>query len=193
MIDIGSEIKELRKSNNMTLKDLSEKTGLSIGFLSQFERGLSTIAVDSLELIAKALNIELSHFILKPKTKKEYILKSFEQEVYEVINNKFVHYNLSNNLNKKTFLPRKINILPMGKDENITEYSHKGEEFIYVLEGTLTLFLDSKRYDLYPGDSAHYNSEKMHNWANYTSKMVKLIVVSTPNHFSGSEVVEENE
>lgn len=193
MIDIGSEIKELRKSNNMTLKDLSEKTGLSIGFLSQFERGLSTIAVDSLELIAKALNIELSHFILKPKTKKEYILKSFEQEVYEVINNKFVHYNLSNNLNKKTFLPRKINILPMGKDENITEYSHKGEEFIYVLEGTLTLFLDSKRYDLYPGDSAHYNSEKMHNWANYTSKMVKLIVVSTPNHFSESEVIQENE
>lgn len=193
MIDIGSEIKELRKSNNMTLKGLSEKTGLSIGFLSQFERGLSTIAVDSLELIAKALNIELSHFILKPKTKKEYILKSFEQEVYEVINNKFVHYNLSNNLNKKTFLPRKINILPMGKDENITEYSHKGEEFIYVLEGTLTLFLDSKRYDLYPGDSAHYNSKKMHNWANYTSKMVKLIVVSTPNHFSESEVIQENE
>ncbi|WP_130805879.1 helix-turn-helix domain-containing protein [Senegalia massiliensis] len=193
MIDIGSEIKELRKSNNMTLKDLSEKTGLSIGFLSQFERGLSTIAVDSLELIAKALNIELSHFILKPKTKKEYILKSFEQEVYEVINNKFVHYNLSNNLNKKTFLPRKINILPMGKDENITEYSHKGEEFVYILEGTLTLFLDSKRYDLYPGDSAHYNSEKMHNWANYTSKMVKLIVVSTPNHFSESEVIQENE
>ncbi|MGO1712760.1 MAG: helix-turn-helix domain-containing protein, partial [Senegalia sp. (in: firmicutes)] len=72
MREIGSEIKELRKQNNMTLKDLSEKTGLSIGFLSQFERGLSTIAIDSLELIARSLDVGLSHFLLKPNAKGKY-------------------------------------------------------------------------------------------------------------------------
>jgi len=193
MREIGSEIKELRKQNNMTLKDLSEKTGLSIGFLSQFERGLSTIAIDSLELIAKSLDVGLSHFLLKPNAKGKYVLKSFEQEVHEVINNKFIHYNLSNDLNKKRFLPRKIEILPMEKEEEIKEYSHKGEEFVYVIEGILTLFLDSKRYELYPGDSAHYDSQKMHNWTNYTSKMVKIIVVSTPNHYFEGEVNRDNE
>lgn len=49
--DVGKKIKELRTNKNLTLKDLSAKTNLSIGFLSQLERGLTTIAIDSLETI----------------------------------------------------------------------------------------------------------------------------------------------
>ena len=59
-MDIGGKVKELRRTQNLTLRDLSDKTGLSIGFLSQFERGLTTIAVDSLQEIAKALDVPLS-------------------------------------------------------------------------------------------------------------------------------------
>ena len=46
--DIGSKIKKYRKEKKYTLKNLSEQTGLSIGFLSQLERGITTIAIDSL-------------------------------------------------------------------------------------------------------------------------------------------------
>ena len=46
--DIGNKIKLLRQSNGMTLKTLSEKVGLSIGFFSQLERGLTSVAIDSL-------------------------------------------------------------------------------------------------------------------------------------------------
>ncbi len=46
--DIGAKIKQLRTQKQMTLKDMSEKTNLSIGFLSQLERGLTSVATDSL-------------------------------------------------------------------------------------------------------------------------------------------------
>lgn len=179
MTHIGKNIKKLRKSNNMTLQELSEKTNLSIGFLSQFERGLTSIALDSLEDIAKALEVDISHFIVKPKLKESCILKSFEQEVDKIISNKFIKYNLSNVSDDKKILPKKVDILPIENKEDIKEHSHKGEEFIYVLEGTLTLLLDSKKFQLYPGDSAHYSSRKLHNLGNYTNKMVKILVITT--------------
>ncbi len=47
-LTIGSKLKALRTSKKYTLKQLSEESGLSIGFLSQIERGMSSIAIDSL-------------------------------------------------------------------------------------------------------------------------------------------------
>ena len=54
-LDIGGKVQSRRKEQNITLKELSERTGLSTGFLSQFERGMTTIAIDSLQNIAKVL------------------------------------------------------------------------------------------------------------------------------------------
>ena len=50
---IGLKIKELRNSKKFTLKYLSEETNLSIGFLSQLERGMTSVAIDTLAKIAK--------------------------------------------------------------------------------------------------------------------------------------------
>ncbi len=59
---IGEKIKALRTSQNLTLKQLGEMTNLSTGFLSQMERGLSSIAIDTLETIAGVLGVSLSSF-----------------------------------------------------------------------------------------------------------------------------------
>ena len=57
---IGARVKALRTSKKLTLKQLSELSGLSIGFLSQLERGLSSIAIDSLAKLADILPRRLS-------------------------------------------------------------------------------------------------------------------------------------
>ena len=80
-------------------------------------------------------------------------------------------------------MPRLIELLPINCEEDISPYAHEGEEFVYVLEGTLTLFLNNEQFELFPGDSAHYSSNIVHNWANYTNKLVRLIVASAPNPF----------
>lgn len=183
-LDIGQKIKALRKHNNMTLKDLSKKTNLSVGFLSQLERGLSTIAIDSLYTIAKVLGVDITYFITPPKRpNNKVVLKSYERTMAQVVHSKFIHYNLTDNIYNKAMLPRYIEILPMEKKENLTCYPHKGEEFVYVLEGILTLCIENNEYKLYPGDTAHYDSSISHNWANYTNRKVRIISVSTPNIF----------
>ena len=179
--DIGLKIKELRTQSKMTLKELSEKSNLSIGFLSQLERGLTSIATDTLQNIGDVFGVELSYFFLKPRNKKNKIMRSYEKEVFNICTSGCIQYNLSNDLSDKVITPRLIEIIPTNTSEDIKSYNHEGEEFVYVLEGILTLFLEEQEYELYPGDSIHYSSLKDHNWANYTNKMVKLLVAATPN------------
>ena len=182
--DIGSKIKELRTNKKLTLKELSSNTGLSIGFLSQLERGLTTIAIDSLEKIATVLGVDLSYFFTIPKENKSSVLKSYEKEVFQVVKSKFITYHLSTDMENKLMLPRIFEILPGVEGECLTSYQHDGEEFVYVLEGILTLILDTTKYELYPGDSAHYESKVVHNWGNYTNKIAKILTINTPNAFN---------
>lgn len=62
---IGAKVKSLRIGKEMTIKQLSEACGLSVGFLSQFERGISSIAIDSLETIANVLEVPLSELFME--------------------------------------------------------------------------------------------------------------------------------
>ncbi|SHK07508.1 transcriptional regulator, XRE family with cupin sensor [Hathewaya proteolytica DSM 3090] len=190
-VDIGSKIKELRTGKKLTLKDLSTQTGLSIGFLSQLERGLTTIAIDSLEKIATVLGVDLSYFFSIPKENKGSVLKSYEKEIFQIVDSKIITYHLSNDMENKLMLPRIFEILPGVDGENITSYQHKGEEFVYVLEGVLTLILDGNRYELYPGDSAHYDSKIVHNWGNCTNKITRILTVNTPNAFNHKKLGEK--
>ncbi|MDN6615831.1 MAG: helix-turn-helix domain-containing protein, partial [Enterococcus sp.] len=59
---IGEKVKNLRNERGMTLKQLSEATGLSTGFLSQFERGITTIAVEHLATIAALFKVKINYF-----------------------------------------------------------------------------------------------------------------------------------
>lgn len=179
--NIGIEIKQRRKEKNMTLKDVSEKTGLSIGYLSQMERGLTTIAYHTIVKISDALDTDLSDFINEPAHSGKKIVRGYNKKVSSIDNNRYLFYILSERADDCAFLPRLIEILPEKKEELIESDSHDGEEFIYVLEGVLTLTFGTQEHDLYPGDSAHFLSIEEHSWLNKTSKIVKFIVINSPN------------
>lgn len=182
-MDIGMKIKKLRVEKGITLKVLGAKSELSVGFLSQLERGLTTIAVDSLERIAEILDVHLTYFFDYPVKRKDKILRSYEQEIFDIEEGSSINYCLSTNLEDKQLVPRLIELLPQKSKEEIIPYMHEGEEFVYILEGILTIYIDGESYDVYPGDSIHMNSNVTHNWANYTNKKVKLLAVNTPNNF----------
>lgn len=187
MVDIGLIVNKLRKEKKITLKALSERSGLSTGFLSQFERGMTTIAVDSLMIIAKILEVELDVFFQKKNlpsaSYQDLIIRSYDREVSSV-NSKYIQFNLVRNPGDAKFLPRIYEILPSKYGEKATEnYVHEGVEFIYVLEGVLTMHIKSKRYEMYPEDSIYLDSHTPHNWENNTNKIVRILTVNYPNPY----------
>lgn len=67
---IGIKLKQIRTDKHMTLKELSELTGLSIGFLSQIENGKASVAIDTLSKIAEFLEVTLPYFFLSTTLQK---------------------------------------------------------------------------------------------------------------------------
>ncbi|SNR85493.1 Helix-turn-helix [Anaerovirgula multivorans] len=62
-MNIGHKIRELRKENKLTLKELSKKTDLSISFISDIENERRNPRLDNLRKIASALNVEVSELL----------------------------------------------------------------------------------------------------------------------------------
>lgn len=178
---IGKKIKDLRLKGNMTLKDLSDKTELSTGYLSQLERGLTTVSVDSLVKLSEVFEVQLSHFFNIQTHSDSAVLRSYERTILSLESGGFIQYQISSDLKDKVMIPRLIELLPQSMIEEVAGFQHHGEEFIYVLEGILTLSLNEKVYELYPGDTAHFKSESIHNWFNRTNKVTKILTLSAQN------------
>lgn len=187
-ITIGAKVKELRISQKYTLKQLSEETGLSIGFLSQMERGISSIAIDSLSKIAEALNFPLSNFFdtSTPLT-KDPVIHSFNLPCTKATT-EIIQYILSTNPSEYDILPRLFHLMPLmdGDKSEVVMLTHVGDEFIYILEGIVTVYLGEREYTLYPGDSIQIHSNERHNWINRTNKVAKLLSINSPNPFKKS-------
>ena len=63
LMKLGEKIKTIRKNKDYTLKQLSEITGLSIGFLSNIERDLNSPSINNLQQICSALGINLMEIL----------------------------------------------------------------------------------------------------------------------------------
>ncbi|MFB4211741.1 helix-turn-helix domain-containing protein [Shouchella sp. JSM 1781072] len=169
---IGLEIKKIRKQKKFTLKQLAEKTSLSISFLSQIERGKSSMTLESLNKISDALNISASQFF----SKNEYDDRPIKKQNIVKNTSDFFHYqSLVGGMAEPIFEPRIVTLLPT--KESITPFIHEGQEFIFVLEGTLTFVYKDTVYELHEGDSFHFESTEAHNWINYSDETVKLLQV----------------
>ena len=185
-IGVGTRIKEIRNQQNITLKQLSESTNLSIGFLSQLERGLSNVAIDSLQKIANALQTPIQEILDTRQIDEEDLsplLRTYDRKI-TVVNPTLYSCVLSNSVHNLSFLPRECHLQPSGIENfDIQTYSHEGYEWIYVLEGNLRVTIDREQIDLYPGDTITIDSTNLHNWQNCGSKTAKFITINTPNPF----------
>ena len=179
---VGARIRVARTSRKMTLKQLSELSGLSVGFLSQLERGMSSVAIDTLAALANILGINPASFFTRPEeTAPDPVMHGYELPV-TLISPQIAQHVLSRSVGEFDMLPRLFTLLPLPDGSEAPEmYSHEGEEFIYVLEGIVTVALDGQRYTLYPGDSIQRRSCAPHNWANASGKTARLLQVNIPN------------
>ncbi|MGM1032195.1 MAG: helix-turn-helix domain-containing protein [Bacillota bacterium] len=174
---IGIKIKKLRKERKLTLKQVSDKTNLSISFLSQVERLKSSITLESLKKVSEALDVNPSFFFSNPvKKTKSTIVRNALSDLNNRPNS-FIYKDLGGNLDNPLFTPLLVMLKP--GDNRGSSYSHKGQEFLYVLEGSLTVLIDDEEHDLHPFDCIHLDSTTPHNWINHTDSDVKFLCISS--------------
>lgn len=175
--EINEKIKKLRIENDLTLKELSGQTGLSVSFLSQIERGSSSLAITSLKKIADAFDVPMTYFFDEVE-KTNFTTKVEDQKEFKVEGSSVTHVRLAGNFSERKLEPMKV-ILPPNTSYGEV-FSHLGEEVYYVLKGSVIFKVDGVEYYLKEGESIHFPSTKNHQWANPTSSETTLISVLTP-------------
>ena len=173
----------LRKEKNISLSELSKRSGLSISFLSNYENGKANISVASLKKISAALGVSISQLITDDDKRDVIFVKKDNRYVLP-------HHKTESGLALTEYLTRGPNTmmhlaitkLPP-KSETGDYTSHIGEEFIYILHGTATVLLNDQRYVLEQGDMIYYSSEMLHKVCNEAEEEVEYLQTNTPPSF----------
>jgi transcriptional regulator with XRE-family HTH domain len=180
---IGWTIKDLRSRRGLTLEELAEKSGCTPGFISQVERNQAVPSVTTLYAIANVLGVKVTDFfpdVTNPtKVVRGEGRGTFNIEgsavAYSLLTTKFPHGALQGFI--LNFSPSE-QALPTDESR-----SHLGEEFIYILEGELRVWIGDISHDLMAGESIYFKSSVKHCLENRTSRPTVAISLITPSIF----------
>ncbi len=182
-LQIGSKIRELREKQHYTLQDLSAKTGLSKALLSQIENNRVIPPIATLLRLARALNVSLSYFFQdEVKGESVYITRVHERiRVDRRSHHKegevdYVYEALETKKHDKHMEPFYVEFPPLETDEMVFT-SHDGEEFVYVMEGSLEFRTADRVEQLNPGDCIYFDSSQSHSFRSLDDKPARAIVM----------------
>jgi transcriptional regulator with XRE-family HTH domain len=183
---VGRAIRRLRTSRGLSLREVSEASGLSISFLSLVERGRSSLALSSLQKVAEALGTDVpalfpSGFAQAHGHPLPYVQRASDEGELTIGDSQRTYRLLSGRAAGRVLEPILETVNPTGAVEE--PYGHEGEEFIYVLEGQIVCMVDGVEYELGPGDSIHYPSTLPHTMINRTDEPARTLLVVTPRFF----------
>lgn len=189
MEDIGRRVWVLRQRRGWTLEELSSRCGLSVSFLSQVERGISSLSIVSLYAICGALGIPVPE-ILTDSKKPSTVTKAGNEPTIHIPNSSVSYRWLSGG-----FPGRVIEVLvgefPPNYRHPLTP--HGGEEFGYVLEGHLVLKIGANEYALGPGDSYHFVATIPHGYETFSQEGAKVLWAITQKFMEWHTEVREEQ
>ncbi|MCF4097287.1 helix-turn-helix domain-containing protein [Maritalea mediterranea] len=156
--EIGFAIRRRRKALGKTLVDVAEATELTVGFISQVERGISAPSLSSFMRIAKVLNTSIEQ-LLNVSEPFEPLTKAEHRQSYSLGENGRWYEKLGPGFSGALFYPCIIHRPPGHVAEMM---QHKGEVFCYLISGELEYHLGDKVYEMKPGDTIHHDTSEKH-------------------------------
>ena len=179
---LGEQVRNVRKSRGITLKELAEQTGLSIGYISQIERDLTDPSLSTLRKLSEALDVPTYLFMGVAETDSR--LTTRKNEVITLSQpNSSIRYHLLTPMPSAEFVPQSLIIRfelePRSKDGE-RPLIHPSEEIIMVESGKLEVVIGTEKIHLEEGDSTLIRSNLPHLVVNETDQPVVGVSVFTP-------------
>lgn len=179
-MNIGEKIKSIRIKKNLTQEELADRCELTKGFISQVERDLTSPSIATLIDILEGLGTNLKDFF-SDKEEEQIVFR--KDDAFEMINDE-LKYNLQwiiPNAQKNLMEPILMELSPGGQTKE--DYPHEGEEFGYVLSGSIYLNIGNEKYRVKKGESFYYKADNNHYISNTGKADASFIWVSTPPNF----------
>ena len=176
---IGERIRNLRQSSNLTQEELAERAGLTKGFISQIERDLTSISLDSLIQLLEALDENISDFFREASAEK---IVFREQDRVLIDKERIEKFELLVPGSTNRRLEPILLTLKQGQ-ATPKEKPHEGEEFGYVLRGKVDLRFGKDVLQMKKGECFYFSAEKEHWLQNTSSQNAVVLWISSPPYF----------
>jgi transcriptional regulator with XRE-family HTH domain len=182
---VGSTIKGLRETKNLSVEEIAESTGLSVEQITSIENDQNLPSLGPLIKIARALGVRLGTFMDDNDSLGPVVTRAEDREKDSSISfsngavdaRKHMEYHpLAQQKAGRHMEPFIIDINPTDNlDYKLS--AHEGEEFIYVMEGEIEVEYGKEKYLLKQGDSIYYDSIVKHHLHGALGKSAKILAL----------------
>jgi DNA-binding transcriptional MerR regulator/quercetin dioxygenase-like cupin family protein len=177
-VALGPRLRRLRQERGQTLEQAAAAVGLSASFLSELERDQSGASMATLHRLLSYYGTTFAALLQRPSGRVARLKRAGRGR--SVRNHGVTVEQLADG---QALMEPQIFTIEAGAGSE-GSYSHEGEEFVYVLEGTFEVVLnEGERYHLRTGDSLYYPSSVLHSWRNPGRTVARVIWVNTPPTF----------
>ena len=181
--EIGETVRKLRLKKKMGLVELGRHTGLSPALLSKIERGRLFPTLPTLLRIALVFGVGLEFFFSGAREKPFVAIVRKDQRVRlpereGARDSAFFFESLDYPAMERRFNAYYAEFQRVALDK-VRLHDHPGAEFIYALEGTLSVHMASAEHVLHPGDAMYFDSSVPHGYRRSTARICSAIVVTT--------------
>jgi len=176
---IGERIRMMRQAKSLTQEELASRAGLTKGFISQVERNVTSLSVESLLGILDALDQKASTFF--DEAFHEKIVFGAEDWVELEKDDVSSFQILVPAAQNRLMDPALLSLNPGEKTED--EDPHEGEEFGVVVSGSIEVTLGVKTYKVRKGECFYFKASKKHYLANRRKMRASVLWVSSPPNF----------
>lgn len=180
---VGVKIRQIREMKKVSLEELAERSGMDITIIQKIEQGKNIPSLAPLIKIARALGVRLGTFLDDSDSYGPVVVRSGEHqkgmrftsqpsESREHLN----FFSLAFDKAGRNMEPFIIDIEP-GQQSDYMLSSHEGEEFIYVLDGSVEINYGKEIYKLAKGDSIYLDSIVLHNVHAGNNQSARILAV----------------
>jgi DNA-binding transcriptional MerR regulator/quercetin dioxygenase-like cupin family protein len=174
----GIQLRRLRREKGLSLRAAADRAGLSTSFLSALERNATGASVATLQRLTRALEVTMLD-LLPPQRPEGRRVRPQDREALSLGSGVRIEQLARN---AELLEPQLFVLAPGATSEGA--YAHGGEEFIFVLEGRLTIWIgDDERHGLDAGDALTFPSTLPHRWRNRADGDTRLLWINTPPTF----------
>ena len=183
-IRLGRRVRHWRLVKGLTLKGVARQVGCSESLLSKVENDRATPSLSTLHKMAAVLDTNLSDILGSGES--ETVTRASNRNVLWIDGNE----SHGERMRLEQLVPAKkgrllqadMYVIPPGGGSN-GETQHSGEEFGFVMEGTLFLTIENTSYLLEAGDSFVFRSELTHSFVNNGDTLARVLWLNTPPTF----------
>ena len=189
MADLSGRLRAERKRRGLTLQQAADKAGLSIGFLSHVERGLTAPSLTSLVKIARVLGLDLAMLFGTPP--QSAVTNAADRPRFTLAKQgpgAGVVFERLSQASAGLGLSGLLVHFPPGFGTG-DDFGHEGEEILFVMAGELELEINGEVRRLTMGDAAHYRSDQPHNLRTPPGLPATIIWVGTMDLFGDTDAL----